>query len=82
LQTRLPELANALETVEDFTHDTLETVIKQFAEEKGAKFGVIMNGARTLLTGLAVGPSMLAVFEMLGREKSVRRLRSRIAWNG
>lgn len=81
LQTWLPELANTLETVEDFTHDTLETVVKQFAEEKGAKFGVLMNGARTLLTGLAVGPSMLAVFETLGKEKSVRRLRSQIAWN-
>ncbi|CAA9383908.1 MAG: Glutamyl-tRNA synthetase [uncultured Pyrinomonadaceae bacterium] len=81
LQTWLPELAETLETVEDFTHDTLETVIKQFAEEKGGKFGVIMNGARTLLTGLAVGPSMLAVFETLGKEKTIRRLKSQIAWS-
>ncbi len=81
LQMWLPELAETLETVEDFTHDTLETVIKQFTEEKGTKFGVIMNGARTLLTGLAVGPSMLAVFETLGKEKTIRRLKSQIAWN-
>jgi glutamyl-tRNA synthetase len=81
LQAWLPELANTLETVEDFTHDTLETVIKQFAEERGAKFGVIMNCARTLLTGLAVGPSMLAVFETLGKEKTIRRMKSQIAWN-
>jgi glutamyl-tRNA synthetase len=81
LQTWLPELAETLETVEDFTHDTLETVIKNFTEAKGTKFGVIMNGARTLLTGLAVGPSMLAVFETLGKEKTVRRLKSQVAWN-
>ncbi len=81
LKTWLPELADRLETVEDFTHDNLETVIKQFTEEKGTKFGVIMNGSRALLTGLAVGPSMLAVFETLGREKSVLRLRSQVAWN-
>jgi glutamyl-tRNA synthetase len=81
LQTWLPELADRLESVEDFTHDNLETVIKQFTEEKATKFGVIMNGARSLLTGLAVGPSMLAVFETLGREKSVLRLRSQVAWN-
>jgi glutamyl-tRNA synthetase len=81
LQTWLPELADTLETVEDFTHDNLETVIKQFTEEKGTKFGVIMNGARTLLTGLAVGPSMLAVFETLGKEKTLRRLKSQVAWN-
>lgn len=81
LQTWLPELGSRLETVEDFTHDNLETIIKQFTEEKSTKMGVIMNGARTLLTGLAVGPSMLAVFETLGKEKSVRRLKSQVVWN-
>lgn len=64
-----------------FTEENIETVIKSFAEEKGTKLGVIMNGARTLLTGVAVGPSMLAVFETLGKERSVLRLRSQIAWN-
>jgi glutamyl-tRNA synthetase len=81
LQTWLPELADRLETVEDFTHDNLEAVIKKFTEERQTKFGVIMNGARTLLTGQAVGASMLTVFETLGREKSILRLRSQIAWN-
>ena len=50
-------------------------------KKKGTKLGVIMNGARTLLTGVAVGPSMLSVFETLGKEKSTLRLRSQIAWN-
>jgi len=81
LKTWLPELADRLESVEDFTHDTLESVIKNFTEEKSTKTGVIMNGARALLTGLAVGPSMLAVFETLGKEKSVRRLKSQVVWN-
>ena len=81
LQTWLPELADKLEIVEDFTHDNLQIVIKEFVEAKSTKFGVIMNGARTLLTGLAVGPSMLAVFETLGKEKSILRLKSQIAWN-
>jgi glutamyl-tRNA synthetase len=81
LQTWLPELAERFETVEDFTHDNIETVVKQFTEEKGSKMGVIMNGARALLTGLAVGPSMLAVFETLGKEKTIRRLKSQVAWN-
>ncbi len=81
LQTWLPELADRFETVEDFTHDHIENVVKKFAEEKQTKIGVIMNGARALLTGLAVGPSMLAVFETLGKEKTIRRLRSQIAWN-
>jgi glutamyl-tRNA synthetase len=81
LKTWLPELAERFEPLEDFTEPRIEEVVKQFAEEKGTKLGVIMNGARTLLTGVAVGPSMLAVFETLGREKSILRLRSQIVWN-
>jgi glutamyl-tRNA synthetase len=81
LKVWLPELAERLEPMEDFTHDRIEEVVKEFTEEKGTKLGVIMNGARALLTGVAVGPSMLAVFETLGKEKSILRLKSQIAWN-
>jgi glutamyl-tRNA synthetase len=68
--------------MDSFTEPEIETVVKAFTEEKGTKLGVIMNGARTLLTGVAVGPSMLAVFEILGKERSILRLRSQIAWRG
>lgn len=81
LRTWLPELADVLENVEDFTHDNLQEVVKQFCEAKGTKLGVIMNAARVLLTGAGVGPSMLSVFETLGKEKSVMRLRSQVVWN-
>jgi glutamyl-tRNA synthetase len=81
LQQWLPELAERFEPMEDFSHDRIEEVVKAFTEEKGTKLGVIMNGARALLTGVAVGPSMLVIFEMLGKEKSILRLRSQIAWN-
>jgi glutamyl-tRNA synthetase len=64
-----------------FTEANIETVVKAFTEEKGTKLGIIMNGARTLLTGVAVGPSMLSVFEVIGLEKTVSRLRSGLAWN-
>lgn len=81
LQIWLPELAERFESVEDFTHDAIHDAVGKFVEEKGTKFGVIMNGARALLTGVAVGPSMLAVFETIGKEKSIMRLKSQVAWN-
>ena len=64
-----------------FTEENIEAVVKAFTEEKGTKLGVIMNGARTLLTGVAVGPSMLSVFEIIGLERTLMRLRSQVAWN-
>ncbi len=81
LKEWLPQLAGRFTEMEDFTEPSIEERVRAFAEEKGTKLGVIMNGARTLLTGVAVGPSMLSVFETLGKERSVMRLQSKIAWN-
>ncbi|MBK8465624.1 MAG: glutamate--tRNA ligase [Chloracidobacterium sp.] len=84
LKMWLPELADRFEAEfenKPFDEENIETVVKAFTEEKGTKLGVIMNGARTLLTGVAVGPSMLSVFESLGKERVILRLRSQIVWN-
>ena len=95
LKTWLPELAERFEkefaeenpptdaggSAMAYTEPNIETVVKAFTEEKGTKLGVIMNGARTLLTGVAVGPSMLSVFETIGLERTIMRLKSRVAWN-
>ena len=82
LREWLPELADRFESMEEpFTEANVETMVKAFTEEKGTKLGVIMNGARTMLTGVAVGPSMLSVFEIIGKERTIMRLRSQVAWN-
>ncbi|HEV8592352.1 MAG TPA: hypothetical protein VGQ55_09645, partial [Pyrinomonadaceae bacterium] len=84
LREWLPELADRFETEfadKPYTEENIELTVKAFTEEKGTKLGVIMNGARTMLTGVAVGPSMLSVFETIGLEKTILRLKSQIAWN-
>ncbi|HQZ97849.1 MAG TPA: glutamate--tRNA ligase [Pyrinomonadaceae bacterium] len=84
LKIWLPKLADRFETEfadKPFSEANIEEVVKAFTEEKGTKLGVIMNGARTLLTGVAVGPSMLSVFEIMGKDRCILRLRSRVAWN-
>jgi glutamyl-tRNA synthetase len=84
LKTWLPELADRFEAEFEtgpYNEENIETIVKAFTEEKGTKLGVIMNGARTLLTGVAVGPSMLSVFETIGKERTIMRLKSRVAWN-
>lgn len=81
LRELLPELANRFETMDDFSHDNIEAVVRGFCEEKDLKVGMVMNGARTLLSGVAVGPSMIVVFEIIGKERSMLRLRSQMAWS-
>jgi glutamyl-tRNA synthetase len=81
LETLLPELADRFEGMDDFSHDRIEEVVRAFAEEKQVKPGVIMNGARAVLSGVAVGPSMIVVFELIGKDRSILRLKSQVAWN-
>ncbi len=81
LKEWLPELADRIESLDDFSHDAIFALVKEFCEEKETKIGVILNGARVQMTGQAVGPSMVSAMEQLGKEKTVMRLKSRIAWN-
>jgi glutamyl-tRNA synthetase len=80
LKELLPALAGRLEGVEPFTAATSEAALRAFAEEANVKAGLLINASRTMLTGQAVGPSMFEVFEAIGRERSVRRLRSQQPW--
>ncbi len=73
-------LAGKLETVEPFNAETAEAALRAFADEAGVQAGLLINGSRTMLTGQAVGPSMFEIFELLGLETSVQRLRSGIPW--
>ncbi|HEU4432907.1 MAG TPA: glutamate--tRNA ligase [Pyrinomonadaceae bacterium] len=81
LRELLSGLADKLETVEPFNAETAEAALRAFADEAGVKAGLLINGSRTMLTGQAVGPSMFDIFDVLGREASVQRLRSGVPFN-
>jgi glutamyl-tRNA synthetase len=78
LRELLAGLADKLESVEPFNTETAEAALRAYAEETGVKAGLLINGSRTMLTGQAVGPSMFEIFDVLGRDASVERLRSGI----
>lgn len=75
LKELLPELADRLASVEDFTHDATESALRAYSEEKGVKAGLLINAARTALTGQAVGPGMFDIVVTLGRRRTVERLK-------
>ncbi len=70
----LVELAARYAADADFTEASTEQVLRTFADEKGLKAGVLINGARVALTGQGVAPSLFAVMVALGRERVVARL--------
>jgi glutamyl-tRNA synthetase len=75
LKELLPGLAERFAAVESFTHDGTEAALRAYSEEQGVKAGLLINAARTALTGQAVGPGMFDIVVTLGRERTVERLR-------
>jgi glutamyl-tRNA synthetase len=78
LRDLLPGLAKRLEPLDDFTHQAAEAALRTYAEEQGVKAGLLINAARTALTGQAVGPGMFDIMVTLGRRRTVERLRSAV----
>ncbi len=69
-------LADRLEALDEFNQATVEHELRSLAEERGVKPGLLINGARAALSGQSVGPSAFEVFELIGKEKTVARLRA------
>jgi len=75
LKVLLPGLADRLASVDDFTHEATESALRAYAEEQAVKAGLLINAARTALTGQSVGPGMFDILVTLGRRRSIERLR-------
>lgn len=75
LQLWLPELATRYETLENFTLAETERIVRQFADERAIKPGILINGMRTVLTGQLAGPSMFDIIVTLGKMRVIQRLR-------
>ena len=58
-----------------FTEQDTEKLLRDFAAEKNVKAGALINGARVALTGQGVAPSLFAVMAILGKEKTIIRLK-------
>jgi len=75
LKDLLPQLADALATLDEFTQDTAEASLRKFADEKGVKASLLMHAMRTALTGQAVGPGLFDVVAAVGMDRTVTRLK-------
>src|SRR5215475_7330076 len=75
LKELLPQLADAFATLDEFTHDTTEALLRGFADEKSVKAGLLINATRTALTGQAVGPGLFDLVAAIGKDRTAARLK-------
>jgi glutamyl-tRNA synthetase len=71
----LETLAQRLAIVEPFIRENIEPVFKGLAEEMKVKLGEVIHPCRLALTGRTESPPMYDVIEILGKEKTIKRLK-------
>ena len=76
--TTLNDIASAFETVE-WTADHIKVAVESVGERHGIKLGKLQAPLRVAITGRSVGPPLFEPIELLGREETLRRIRSAIA---
>jgi glutamyl-tRNA synthetase len=75
----LEKLTGRIEASSEFAVPVLDQIFKQVLEEDGLKMGQLAQPVRVALTGRTASPGLFEVMELLGRERTLARLRKGIA---
>ena len=71
----LEALADAFESLPDWSAETAKNAIGEAAKANGAKPGQLMFPTRVALSGKAGGPDLGDILDLLGQETSAKRVR-------
>ena len=74
----MTELAEVIESIDDFSVENQEKVVMAWVESKGYKLGDVMNAFRLALVGIGKGPGMFDITAFLGKEETLKRLKKAI----
>ena len=69
------DLLPQLEAVQNWDHDAIDTVLKNYCEKHELKLGKVAQPVRAALTGQASSPGAYDVLLGLGKEESLARIR-------
>ena len=75
---QMTELADLLESLDDFSIENQEQHVMSWVQEKDYKLGDVMNAFRLTLVGIGKGPGMFDISAFLGKNETLRRLRKAI----
>ncbi len=74
----LIELKDALNALSDFSTTELEKIFKSIIEKHGIKLGNLAQPVRVAITGGIESPGIFEVLEIVGKEKTIKRLEKAI----
>lgn len=70
----LPLLKCDFQELENFTAENIELALRQRAEKEGIKAALLIHALRVLVLGEKVSPGIFNVLEIVGREKTLKRM--------
>ncbi len=71
----LAQLADALDQLPEWNHNTCDAALRGLAAAEGAKAGLLINATRVAIVGRAVAPPLFETMVVLGKERVVERIR-------
>ncbi len=74
----LAKLADRLSALSEFSKDTLEKTFKELLDKEGIKMGQLAQPVRVALTGRTASPGIFDVMDLLGKDRTIARLRKGI----
>ena len=78
VRARLSALADRLVSVEPFERGEIERVTRELAEKLGIGAADLIHPCRVAVTGQPVSPDIFSVIHLIGRDKTVERLRKAV----
>jgi len=74
----MTKLKAILISINDFTSENTETIVKAWIEKEEHNMGKIMNAFRLAIVGAGKGPHLFDIIEMIGKEDTLLRLENAI----
>jgi glutamyl-tRNA synthetase len=78
----LRQFAAVLESLSPWTAEAIEASIKDFCEKQGAKLGDVAQPIRVAVSGKTISPAIGETLVLLGKEKTLRRIRTCLVAGG
>ena len=70
----MKQLVSVLESIEDFTSQNIETIVKEWITQNEIGMGKVMQPFRLSLVGALKGPHLFDISELLGKEETIKRI--------
>lgn len=72
----LSELVGQFSGSPEWTHTSLESIVRSQAEKQGISAGKLIHPIRLAVTGQGFGPGLFELLEVIGREQTVSRIKN------